>query len=1196
MLINELRISSPGDADDVSNFVELSGGPGASLDGLTLVVLSGEFAPGVVDFAFSLDGGAFDGDGIFLLANPEDQSGYFLDDTDIAASFDLFGSPSTFLLVDGFTGAVGDDLDTDDDGTLDAEPWTLVIDGVSVTDGDDTEDRSYAQAIFGPDGGFAPAGLIALPNGSSQFDVLLFDDVGADTPGLSNSPPALPVLNDFSPENVVTQNGATPPVSNAGGSIEAEFSMGPADGLAVNFTIRLNGVDLVEDPAERTDPNDVTGIQLRIGGFGENGANAANLFGFEGSEVTGFEIDYEAETISGQWSSFTEDLGEDGARDFEDQVSPETALSERDPLEFYVEVETVAFSGPDTAELRAQVDPLPMPVFASIPSIQGAGHISPFVSPTFEDWAASGGNLTGDRVATSGVVTAVDGDGFYLQDPAGDGDIATSDAVFVFTGSAPDVIPGNTVSVAGTVQEVVPGGFETGNLSRTQVAADSIVVSDIAAAIFPTATVIGPNGRQAPTEVIDDDSFASFDPETDGIDFFESLEGMLVEVEPGRAVAATNRFGELFIVPEGTEPTGVNARGGLTITPDDFNPEKIQIDTDPDITPDFETPEVFAFAATGPIEGVVSYAFGNFEVVPTRAFEVAIPEFLVEPGEITLLEGGESTLSVATFNVLNLDPNDDDGDTDVADGRFDEIARQITQNLRSPDIVALQEVQDNDGSVDSDVTSASETLSLLIEALDRADDGALNDSSPYAFLDNTFITDDASGGQPGGNIRNAFLYRTDRVELVSVTGSPIGSQDEGGAFEDARLPFLADFLFNGELVTVVNTHFSSKGGSAPIMGTSQPFEQRQEEPEVNGGLDERQTQAQAVNDHLDGLMMLDVVREFIVLGDMNEFDYVSPVAEILPGEIPVLTNLAETLDPLERYSFNFQGNAQALDHILVSDRLAVTGEVDYVHTNSEFAALPGRASDHDPVVATFSIGLGAPRIIAGTFFEDAVIGTDEDDAIGTLGSDDIIIASPGSDLINGGAGNDSVDYQTSRDALGVRLASDGTVMIEKPDGGTDTLRAVERVQFEGGALLYDILGEDTAFAYRTYAASLGRTPDEGGLRFQLGLLEDGLSRMGLAQTFVDSLEFETLYGEDPTAEVYVDALYTNTLSRDGDAEGRAFWVEAISTGGLSRADMLVAFAESAENVARTADDIDNGVFVPRLEPICLACDGQDILL
>ncbi|MEO1603349.1 MAG: DUF4214 domain-containing protein, partial [Pseudomonadota bacterium] len=185
---------------------------------------------------------------------------------------------------------------------------------------------------------------------------------------------------------------------------------------------------------------------------------------------------------------------------------------------------------------------------------------------------------------------------------------------------------------------------------------------------------------------------------------------------------------------------------------------------------------------------------------------------------------------------------------------------------------------------------------------------------------------------------------------------------------------------------------------------------------------------------------------------------------------------------------------------------------------------------------------------------------------------------------------------TSRDALGVRLASDGTVMIEKPDGGTDTLRAVERVQFEGGALLYDILGEDTAFAYRTYAASLGRTPDEGGLRFQLGLLEDGLSRMGLAQTFVDSLEFETLYGEDPTAEVYVDALYTNTLSRDGDAEGRAFWVEAISTGGLSRADMLVAFAESAENVARTADDIDNGVFVPRLEPICLACDGQDILL
>ncbi|MEM9146835.1 MAG: DUF4214 domain-containing protein [Pseudomonadota bacterium] len=1195
MRINELRISSPGDSGDTSNFIELSGTPGASLDGLSLLVFSGEFEPGQIEFSFPLDGGAFDGDGLFLLANPADQSGYTFDDSDLEVAFDLFDTPQTVLLVDVFTGIEIADFDTDNDGVLDIEPWDAVLDGVSLVDGDDTEDLSYSAAIFGPDGGgFPPAGLVAIPDGTGQFEILAFDDTGADTPGAPNGLPALPVFNELSVANIVTENGAPPPVSDAGGIVEAGFSFGPADSPAIDFTIQLQGVDLVEDPAERTDPNDVTGIQFRLGGIGENGPNGANAFGFDDSEVAGFEIDYETETISGQWSILTEDLGDDGVRDPEDQVQPASVLDQIEAGELYLEVETVAFSGPDTGELRAQVSVLPMPVIARIYEIQGAGHVSPFIADSFEDWVAADGPESGQRVWTSGIVTAVDGDGFYLQDAAGDEDIATSDAVFVATDGAPDVITGNTVSVTGTVQEIAPGGFDSGNLPTTQVLADSVLVSDAAVAIFPTSTIIGPGGRMAPTEVIDDDAFASFDPQTDGIDFFESLEGMLVQIEPGRAVAATNQFGELFIVPEGTDPTGVNERGGLTITPDDFNPEKIQIDTDPDITPDFETPEVFAFAATGSIEGVVSYSFGNFEVVPTRAFDVEIPEFLVEPGEITQLEGGEGQMSVATFNVLNLDPNDADGDTDIEDGRFDEIARQIVQNLKIPDVIALQEVQDNDGSVDSAEVSAADTLDLLVEAIDRADDGEINGSAAYGWVDNTFITDDASGGQPGGNIRTAFLYRTDRVELVEGSLSGIGGQDEGDPFFDARLPLAADFVFEGETVTLINTHFSSKSGSAPIMGREQPFEQRQEELAVNGGLGERQAQAQAINDFIDQLMMLDFPREYVVLGDMNEFDFVSPVAEMLPGEDPVLTNLAETLDPLERYSFNFQGNAQALDHILVSDRLAVTGAVDYVHSNSEFAAVPGRASDHDPVVAIFAIGANAPRIIPGSDGNDTLVGTEEDDAIGGLGSDDIISASGGSDLINGGAGFDVVGYQTSREALGVTLSADGTISVAKPDGGTDTLRSVERVKFDGGALLYDILGPDTDYVYRTYAASLGRTPDEAGLRFQLSLLEDGLSRIGLANTFVDSLEFESLYGENPTAEDYVDALYLNTLGRVGDEMGRSFWIEAIDGGGLTRADMLIAFAESAENIAQTADDIDNGIFVPSFTPICLACPGLDM--
>ena len=80
---------------------------------------------------------------------------------------------------------------------------------------------------------------------------------------------------------------------------------------------------------------------------------------------------------------------------------------------------------------------------ATIPEIQGAAHVSP---------------LVGRSVLTGGVVTAVDSNGFYLQDPAGDGDDATSDAVFVFTGGQPAVAVGDALTLRGTVSEFVPGG------------------------------------------------------------------------------------------------------------------------------------------------------------------------------------------------------------------------------------------------------------------------------------------------------------------------------------------------------------------------------------------------------------------------------------------------------------------------------------------------------------------------------------------------------------------------------------------------------------------------------------------------------------------------------------------------------------------------------------------------------------------
>ncbi len=552
---------------------------------------------------------------------------------------------------------------------------------------------------------------------------------------------------------------------------------------------------------------------------------------------------------------------------------------------------------------------------------------------------------------------------------------------------------GDELRVEGTVAEFTPGGASTRNLSTTQIGSPTLTTLSTGNPL-PAATIIGQGGRVPPTKNIDDDAFGSFDPETDGIDFFESLEGMLVTAQNFRVIDATNNFGEIFgVIDNGAGATGLSDRGTLNISPDDFNPERIQLQFDNGVTPS-AFPLVNVGDNLGDVTGVVGYGFGNFEIVVTEAFTSQIMAGGLQP-EVSSLTRGSDQLTVATYNVLNLDPNDSDGDTDIADGRFDAIAQQIVNNLNRPDVIALQEVQDNSGSANDGVTAADVTLQTLVAAIAAAG------GPTYAFIDNPFIGNNTSGGQPGANIRTAYLYDPSRVDLVEGSVATVGGQGSGEAFQGARLPLIATFDFNGEAVTLVNNHFSSKGGSAPILGTEQPFETRQEDPTVNGSLDERQAQSEAVQGYVNGLLGADPTANVVVLGDLNEFEFVSPVLDLVTNS--GLTNLTETLPENERYSFIFQGNSQSLDHILVSDGLATGAEFDIVHTNVEFAATPQRASDHDPLLARFTLAPAA-TVIEGTSRRDVLVGTD---------SNEIFLASGGPDLITTGGGRDQIKFTTT---------------------------------------------------------------------------------------------------------------------------------------------------------------------------------------
>jgi predicted extracellular nuclease len=277
--------------------------------------------------------------------------------------------------------------------------------------------------------------------------------------------------------------------------------------------------------------------------------------------------------------------------------------------------------------------------------------------------------------------------------------------------------------------------------------------------------------------------------------------------------------------------------------------------------------------------------------------------------------------------------------------------------MAAPDIIGLQEIQDNDGTGFA-TAEADQTYQGIIDAI-------LNlGGPPYGFVDIAPIPE-ADGGAPAGNIRVGFLYRLDRglslatapygdaktpVEIRDNRGVPTLSLNPGRidptnpAFYDSRKPLVATFLYQGEPLFVINTHFASKGPDRDLFGEFQPPLLDSEAP--------RMDQAQVVHDFVADLLSIDPGARVVVLGDMNDF-YFSPPIDLLEGEI--LLNLIETLPLEERYSYIYDGNSQTLDQMLASQGM-MSGLVsmDVLHINSEWD-YESRFSDHDPLIATFSL-------------------------------------------------------------------------------------------------------------------------------------------------------------------------------------------------------------------------------------------------
>lgn len=556
----------------------------------------------------------------------------------------------------------------------------------------------------------------------------------------------------------------------------------------------------------------------------------------------------------------------------------------------------------------------------SIAGIQGAAHVSP---------------LDRETVRTEGVVTVVAPRGFYLESLEPDGDPATSEGIYVETIRRPEVAPGDVVSVTSRVAEVYPGGATSGNLPVTTLKRPRIEIRDSGYPL-PAPVVIGSGGRIPPDTIVSNDADgrvegSPFDPSEDGIDFYESLESMRVVLYDAVSVGTVHtRYGEIWVLPDGGAHASVRTpRGGIVVREGDFNPERILIDylEDALIVRQPSPPRVavgdrFADA----VHGVVSYSWYNYKVLPTGPLPPVVARDL--PRQRVAPAASDDVLSVGAFNVQNLSGRSDAG-------KFADIADTIVTGLGAPDLLLLSEIQDGDGPTRSSVVSSAQTAERLIEALGRA--GAPGD---YRYVD-VAPEFNTSGGQPNANIRVGFLFRSDRLALVP--GSLERVSPDAPAFVNARVPLAGRFRFGDDAVLAVANHFSSKSGDGALFGRVQPPSASSESDRID--------QAEEVNAYVAAVLEADPDALVVVGGDLNDFGFSTPV-RVLAGD--ELVNLADDLAPGEVYSYIYEGNSQALDHLLVSPSLRrrLVGRVEYVHRYAEYL-YEERSSDHDPLVARF---------------------------------------------------------------------------------------------------------------------------------------------------------------------------------------------------------------------------------------------------
>ena len=561
----------------------------------------------------------------------------------------------------------------------------------------------------------------------------------------------------------------------------------------------------------------------------------------------------------------------------------------------------------------------------NIGEVQGESHESPLVGK--------------EVVINNVVVTKTDKTGFYVQDKVSDNNPKTSDAVYV--ASKDKVESGDLLKVQGTVKEgymeeysVRPGQTfkkPAGSLTVTQII--NATITKLGKTDLPKALNIS---EKMPKDIVDNTP-TKYNPETEALDYWESLEGMRVEVTKPK-VTGPQYKGDIYVLPGDYKGQKLNNIGGVNLRPGVQNTEVLPIT----VGNSFVAKAKDYFNEN--ISGVVTYKNKTYKIDPS-----SVPT-LQDGGlkrEVSKIYPAEDKLTIASYNIENFSANNN-GHDETPEEKVDKIANSFIKEVHSPDIITLIEVQDNNGGVNDgtvDGVKSGEKLAQRIKSLGGPD---------YKYTEIAPV-DGKDGGKPGANIRVAYLYNPKRVTLIGkekggseeaarfVNGhlekNPARIDPKSVHFEKVRKSLAAEFEFKGERIVVIANHLKSKLGDDAIYGSNQPS--------VENTKAKRIEEAKILNAFIKEGLRQNPNLKFVLTGDFNDFEFSDSVKTIVGNE---LVNLMAEHEQGDRYSYFYRGSNQSLDNILISKNIKDKVVFSPVHINASFMEEHGRASDHDPVV------------------------------------------------------------------------------------------------------------------------------------------------------------------------------------------------------------------------------------------------------